>query len=34
MFCQPDIITNKIFAFFNAFIDWTKNIAATETTLI
>ena len=25
MFCQPDFITNKIFAFFNASIDWSKQ---------
>ena len=25
MFCQPDIITNKIFAFFNASTDWSKT---------
>ena len=25
MFCQPDFITNKIFAFFNASIDWSKK---------
>ena len=34
MFCQPNFITNKIFAFLNASIDWSKKIAATETTLI
>ena len=25
MFCQPDFITNKIFAFLNASIDWSKK---------
>ena len=34
MFCQPNIITKKIFAFLNASIDWSKKITATETTLI
>ena len=36
MFRQPDFITNKIFTFLNASIDWSKKkkIAATETTLI
>ena len=34
MFCQPDFITNKIFAFLNASVDWSKKIAATKTTLI
>ena len=35
MFCQPNFITNKIFAFLNAPIDWSKKkIAASETNLI
>ena len=34
MLCQPHFITNKIFAFLNASIDWSKKIAATEATLI
>ena len=34
MFYQPNFITNKIFAFLNAFIDWSKKSAATETTLM
>ena len=34
MFCQPNFITNKIFVFLNASIDWSKKIAATERTLI
>ena len=25
MFCQPNFITNKIFAFLNAPIDWSKK---------
>ena len=25
MFCQPDFITNKIFAFLNASVDWSKK---------
>ena len=25
MFCQPNFITNKIFAFLNASIDWSKK---------
>ena len=33
MFSQRNFITNKIFAFLNASIDWSENIAATETTL-
>ena len=34
MFCQHDFATNKIVAFSNASIDWSKKIAATEITLI
>ena len=35
MFCQPDFLTNKIFAFLNAsIVIGVKKIAATETTLI
>ena len=34
MFCQPNFITNKLFSFLNASIDWSQKIAATETTLI
>ena len=34
MFCQSNFITNKIFAFLNASIDWSKKIVATETTLM
>ena len=30
MFYQPNFITNKIFAFLNAFIDWSRKSAATE----
>ena len=33
MFCQ-NFITNKIFVFLNASIDWSKKNAATETTLV
>ena len=34
MFCQPKFITNTIFAFLNASIDWIKKIVPTETTLM
>ena len=34
MFYQPNFITNKAFSFLNACINWSKKIAATETTLI
>ena len=32
MFCQPNFITNKVFAFLNASIDLSEKIPATETT--
>ena len=25
MFCEPDFITNKVFAFLNASIDWSEK---------
>ena len=34
MFCQSNFIINKIFAFLNASIDWSKEIPATKTTFI